>query len=201
MKGSWLLVLAASVLSMAAPALADPSACGQVKDNLVQNCGFETGTWAGWTYTGGTDPWFMIRGVPGDPHSGNDGALFGAMGTDDTLSQVLATTSGATYTISFWLSNHLSDPGGADLEVYWDGTELLDASSLAFAYTQFTFTVTGTGNDTLAFSGRQYSSIYRLDDVVVVAAVPEASSGLWVMPLFALACVPRRLTVVSSPLD
>jgi hypothetical protein len=109
------------------------------------------------------------------------------MGTDDILSQTLATTKGAAYTISFWLSNHMSDPGGADFHVSWDGTDLFDASSLAFAYTQFTFTVVGQGNDTLAFAGRQYGSIYRLDDVAVVDPVPEAS-GLFAVLLASTLC-------------
>ena len=108
------------------------------------------------------------------------------MGTDDVLSQTLATTKGAVYTISFWLSSHLSDPGGADFHVSWDGTDLFDASSSAFAYSQFTFTVVGNGNDALSFAGRQYSSIYRLDDVVVVDPVPETSAAFWLVSAWAL---------------
>ena len=188
----WIRVLAAGLLGLVTQAIANPSACDSVADNLVQNCGFENGTASGWTYTAGTDPWFMVRGVPGDPHSGNYGALFGAMGTDDSLSQVLATTAGANYTISFWLSNHWSDPGGADFHVYWNGTDLFDASSLAFNYTQFTFSVIGTGSDTLMFKGRQFSSIYRLDDVVVVDPVPEPASGFFAILTLAVLALGAR---------
>jgi hypothetical protein len=151
-------------------ALSDPpSICNAVSGNLVLNCGFETGTDADWVFTPaviGTS--FMI--LPGAPYanSGEYGSTFGAIGPfDDTLSQTLSDPAGYSYNLSFYLFNDSTAPGQADFHAYWDGVDIFNASSDAFPYTQFTFTVVGTGNDTLTFAGRQVPSFYALDDIVV----------------------------------
>jgi hypothetical protein len=157
-----------------------PSICNSVAGNLVLNCGFETGTTADWVFTPAAvgSSFFILPGAP-FANSGTYGASFGAIGPfDDTLSQTLSDPAGYKYDLSFYLSNHSTAPGQADFHVDWDGTDIFNASTNAFPYTQFTFTVVGTGNDTVTFAGRQVPSFYALDDVVVTRGplvTPEPS--------------------------
>lgn len=179
-----LLVLGSASLAkatkIAPPPLPDPpSACTAVAGNLVANCGFETGSFSGWTTTpaaSGSD-----FGVNAEwAHSGTYGAGFGATGTlDDSISQTLTTAPG-TVNLSFWLANFSNCVGCADFSAHWDGVDIFDALSTAFSYTPFSFIVPSTGSDTLQFFGRQVPSFYGLDDVVVTqaaaSAVPEPST-------------------------
>ena len=95
---------AAAALSFAHPASA----------NLITNPGFETGDFTGWSKVGGlvAGP---INGV--SPHSGNFQAIFSADGL--ALTQSVATTPGASYTIDFFLAQ----AGGApnSFSVSWGG--------------------------------------------------------------------------------
>lgn len=60
----------------------------------------------------------------------------------------------------------------------WDGSPLLNLSNVAaFGYTQYTFTVSGTGTDQLSFAGYEVPAFFYLDDVSVTGA-PEPSSVL-----------------------
>ena len=99
-----LTLTAAAALSFAHPASA----------NLITNPGFETGDFTGWSKVGGlvAGP---INGV--SPHSGNFQAIFSADGL--ALTQSVATTPGASYTIDFFLAQ----AGGApnSFSVSWGG--------------------------------------------------------------------------------
>jgi len=156
-----------------------PSICDTVSSNLVLNCGFETGTFAHWTTTpaaSGSD-FGIVSGV--EANSGSYAAAFGAVGSlDDSISQTLTTSAGGTYTVSFYLTNSSSpSTGQANFYAYWDGTQIFSASGSAFPYTQFSFTETGVGSDTLTFAGLQVPAWYYLDDVVVTSAsVPEPNT-------------------------
>ncbi len=170
----WSLLAACSLPSFAdvtptgPPSSDPPSICNSVAGNLVLNCGFETGNTADWVFTpAASGSGFFIAGGQ-FANSGSYGAGFGAIGSlDDTLSQTLSDPAGYEYDLSFYLANFSTAPGEADFHVYWDGIDIFNASSNAFPYTQFTFTVVGTGDDTLTFAGRQVPAAYGLDDVVV----------------------------------
>lgn len=181
------------------PAVDPPSICDAISGNLVANCGFETGNFTGWTTVAASSG--SLFGVTSDAafvNSGSFGAFFGAVGTtDDSISQVISDNAGGTYTLSFWLNNLATAPGQANFSVFWDGTDIFNASSSAFPYTQFSFTVTGTGSDTLQFSSLQVPSYYSLDDVAVVGTPEPTSLSLLSAGLLAFGALllfSRRLT-------
>jgi hypothetical protein len=151
----------------------------QIGQSLVDNGGFETGDFTGWTLVGNT----IVYGWRGRStvydavensssqysvaHSGAYGAFLG----DDrlaTLSQNLATISGQNYLISFWLDNPVSGSVQQFL-VNWNGTTLYDSSSPpAFSWTNFQFIVTAGGtNSILQFGAENDPSYFGLDDVNV----------------------------------
>lgn len=170
--------------------------------NLVLNSGFET-------ETGGGPPWSppdnWAVGSVTDPESGNTVADAGADDAlpnngnrdaylgDGTLSQILATTIGTTYTIT-WSVTALPQmilDSGASFTASFDGVDMLSGTPIspgdvAGGYTQYSATVTATSTATLlAFTGLSSgdSGLWYLDDVSVVAQtgntnVPEPSGGL-----------------------
>ena len=146
-------------------------------DNIVVNGGFETGDFSGWTYPHNSS-YLKVNG--NTPYSGSYAAAFGAINNVyDTVSQELATSKGTSYTLSFWLANTYDpylESDSADFQVLWNGTSLEDIiTTTAFGYTEFTFTVTGTGKDVLSFEGYNDPSWTYLDDVSV-DVTPEPSS-------------------------
>src|SRR5215469_8815471 len=105
-----------------------PSVCDAVAGNLVKNCGFETGDFSGWTATAATsNSNFFVSTFA--PHSGNFQAVFAASGpTDDSISQVLSTTAGRSFDLSFFLQVVNGAPAGeADFSASWDGKKVFSA--------------------------------------------------------------------------
>jgi hypothetical protein len=177
--------------------------------NIVNNSGFETGDFTGWS-TGGN------RGVDMDSaHSGTFGAFMGLTEGDTFVSQDLNTTAGSLYDLSFFLQgqgskmqSHTNAIGGfgATFQVFWNGILIFDlANSDPFAYTQFSFTgLAATGSTTnLKFvytfgdsmvNGGFSPLLFNLDDVVVNAVgVPESLSTLWLMlPAMGMFLVSKR---------
>jgi hypothetical protein len=199
------ICLGSMALSPLAMATTIPSICDADPSNIVTNCGFETGTDSGWTETGNfATGWNAISNSVSN--SGQNSLRLGNSPFQGVagLSQTLNTTAGAQYTISFFWADQVANTGfTGDLPnqlftASWDGTNLLtltDQESLSFE--DFTFTVTGTGADTLAFSGYSASYWNYVDDVQVDDPpgdpVPEpASLGLFAGALVALRTLRRR---------
>src|SRR5438874_1567191 len=119
--------------------------------NLITNGGFETGDFTGWTRRGErSDVFGSFNGIA--PHSGNfQAALHGSPQFDlQAIAQTLATTSGQSYIIDFWLANTV--PPEFELNsfaVRWCGLVILDLSNeSAFPYKEYTFNVTATSAST-----------------------------------------------------
>jgi len=146
-----------------------------VDSGLVLNGGFEAGDFTGWTLSGSdTNDIFVDDGSQSgiNPHSGNYLAALGPVGSVSYLSQTLATTPGAVYSLSFWLDS----PDGLtnnEFLVSWGGETLFDQTNLSEipGWTNLQFTVVATGSSTaLQFGSRDDNSYLGLDDISVVPA-------------------------------
>ncbi len=154
------------------------------------------------TFTGCSDTptptcqgWTLTRAAQGSNFQFFPGkASFGGEvpGDYDKISQVVSTTSGASYTIEFDLSSRSGvsgDVGPADFQVTWDGTAVFEDKGLtAFGPTPFSVTVTGTGSDTLAFQAFDMPAWYELSNVTV----PEPSMLAMLIPALGFVEVLRR---------
>lgn len=152
--------------------------------NLITNGGFETGDFTGWTQFGDTS----FTGVcPADspsqdcsgytPFDGNFMASFGAVNSQGGVTQTISTTPGATYLVSFFLSNGADSPNSFDIS--FDGVTLASGTDVGFMHWQpFQFTQVATSDSaTLSFAFYQVPDYFDLDDVSVeVVDTPEPSS-------------------------
>lgn len=178
MRTKTLLVIAVFALCVC---LAAPASYAQ---NLLTNGSFETGDFTGWTTGGNFEDTEVVSGAFYDYTGAEDGnfyAVLGPVGSDGTLSQTLSTVAGAQYNISFWFASVGDSP--SDFSVSWDGTPLLSLSNpnTGANWTQYTYTATGTGSDTLSISFRDDPGYMALDNVSVTqqaSSVPEPSSLL-----------------------
>jgi subtilase family serine protease len=159
----------------------------QIGQSIVQNGGFETGDFTGWTLVGNTVVGRGRRATIYDAvesaatgyqvvHSGSYGAFLGDNQVA-TLSQTFSTMPGQNYLLSFWLDN----PGSGSIQqfsVRWNGTSL---SSLinppAFSWTNYQFIVTATNaSSVLQFAVENDPDYFGLDDVSL-APIPAATFG------------------------
>jgi hypothetical protein len=139
--------------------------------NLVANGDFETGSFSGWTQWGDTS-FTAVAGTFGGvaPHGGSFHAHFGPTSGLGGIYQDLNTTTGASYTLSFWLAHPVTN-SGTEWIVQVGGATLMDVHDTgSFGYTQFTFTFTATSTTTrLQFGFLEPPDYFYLDDVSVVA--------------------------------
>ena len=171
-KLSSVLTIGIGLLLAAVPGRADmASICNAASGNLVANCGFETGDFTGWKLRN-NDGFTLVVGnqVTGDANSGGFYADLGTAFTTVTIQQTLADGPGA-YTFSFAFASG----GGGAFTAMWDNQVLLDlVNAPATPYTEYSFSVTGIGNDTISFVSRNDYNFDALDDVMVTPAA-EAS--------------------------
>jgi hypothetical protein len=169
--------------------------------NLVTNGGFETGDFTGWTQFGDTsftgvcpdgDPSTACSGYT--PHSGAWMGSFGAIHTQGGVTQDLSTIAGATYQISFYLSNGQSPPNS--FSVSFDGVTLISGTNVGYLHWQlFQFTQVASSNTAaLTFAFYQVPDYYDLDDVSVeLVNTPEPGPLALVGGAVVLGILKRRL--------
>lgn len=146
-----------------------PGACA-IPGNLIQNCGFETGTPAPWALFDPTG-FTAVSSNPVYAHTGNWGLFSGPVELLGSVSQTIPTTVGGGYMFSFWLRNG-APVGGTPNQwrVSFGGQVLAGATDAPdFGYTQFTYCTMASGLTTeVKFEFRQDPSFFGLDDVVVI---------------------------------
>jgi hypothetical protein len=193
-------VFCAALFLSASPIFAS-NVC-DVAGNIVANCGFENGVYTStngtysntstpvsWTASLGYDEYTGFDHLNGNPYSGSYNV---SIGNDDgqdvpTLSQTLTDILGATYSGSLYVA--YGGVGTSDTNPFFDvsvdGVNLVTLNYLAAGpYTEYTFSFTGTGSDTLSFGGNTSPSEWYVDDVAVVessgpvspSTTPEPSS-------------------------
>lgn len=146
---------------------------------LVQNGGFEAGSFINWTQTGNTTSTSVTSGNSSYVHSGIYGAELGPVGSMGYLSQTLATFPGQAYLLSFWLNNSI---GGTPTQflVNWGAGAIYSLSNPpAFGWTNLQFIVTAAASSTvLQFGFQNDPNYFGLDDVSVVPIPPAVFQSL-----------------------
>jgi hypothetical protein len=150
-----------------------------IGQSLIQNGGFETGSFDDWTFSGntviGSDIYNAVESSSSQytvAHSGKYGAFLG-----DTklalLAQSFSTVPGQYYWVSLWLDNPTSGSGQRFL-VNWvadAATNTLDRleNPSAFSWINLQFLVQATDtNSTLAIEAENAPAYFGLDDVSVL---------------------------------
>lgn len=142
-----------------------PSICDAVSENLVANCGFETGDFRGW----------LTESPPCFCSIGPEARFSGNFGLDDAggaglayVSQVLPTVAGQQYSLTFRLRN-MGRPNR--FQVRWDGEivyELVDAADFPWTEFQLDGLVASKDRSEIRFGFYNELDSWFFDDIVVV---------------------------------
>jgi hypothetical protein len=154
--------------------------------NMVQNGGFELGSFADWTTNGNFEYCYVTADAP-YVHSGKYGAEVGPSATLGYISQTLATTVGQSYQISCWLYSDGQAPN--EFTVLWNGATLFDqpnvpaTTGLPGHWTNLQFQASATLTSTVLSLGfRDDPSYLGLDDIsvypTVAPVIPPFHGGL-----------------------
>ncbi len=185
--------LSVAVLLTLATSQVRADTCNGFTNNLVSNCGFESGSLSSWGGSATTVSSNYVGVDAGDPftsvttpYSGNYEAYLGNPSSTVALTQTLATASAGSYLIEFALLNDTSpaSPYTNSFSLSFGGNTLFSESAVvAGGYTLYSVLgSTSTASTPLSFVSRNDGGFFELDSVSVTAAatpvVPEPSSWL-----------------------
>ena len=174
------LVLAALVLTAAAA----PTTA--LATNLVLNPGFETGDFTDWNATAAND--LFVGTGSNYAHSGTYGAQLGTVGSEGSLSQLIATTPGASYDVSFWFNEHAGPTNEFSASFAGDTfVSLTNYNPDGNGWEQFSQVITASSSSSLlSFTERQDPGYQGLDDISVSAVPLPGSVGMFGSALLGL---------------
>ncbi len=148
-------------------------------DQLIVNGGFETGDFTGYVVDAGATGVDSSDGPGGySAHGGNYYAYLGSVYDLGSISQSFTDVAGTSYTFSYYLAGNGTTP--SEFAAQFDGTTLTDmVNPGVMPYMQYSFSVIGTGHDTITFLERDDPDYLALDDVSFSTSTnltPEPSS-------------------------
>ena len=194
------LLIVAALLASLGSAQATTTPTNLVVDGSFEDQSQSAGSWniyntlTGWTTVSGAG--IELRNqVAGNAFEGNNYVELDS-NNNSAMSQTLATTAGAFYTLSFEYSAREGVVAASNpVAVSWNGTLLATAmldgtGQTGNVWHEYSFIVQGSGSDTLKFAavGASDSRGGSLDAVsLTVAAVPEPST--WFLMIGGLALI------------
>jgi hypothetical protein len=148
---------------------------------LIQNGGFETGSFGDWTVSGNVGNSYAasepLNNNPSYSHSGNFSAWLGMNNTVGYLSQTIPTALGQSYLLSLFLDSPSGIGSSNEFAISWDGLTIFDQQGITtVGWTNLQFIVWATSDSTeLEFSFDNATNYFRLDDVSLSNLPPTLS--------------------------
>ena len=163
--------------------------CSANPHNLVNNCGFETGNFTGWTLSGNDVPGELgnLYGVEGldpldgiSPDNGSYQAYFADLDANaTTLSQTIATVAGDRYQVSWYLVQDTAvvAPYSNQFSASFGGVSLVNLTAVPVeGYTYYSYsTVAASSSSVLSLRLGNDLGEFLVDDVSVILT-PEPSA-------------------------
>ena len=127
----------------------------------------------GWTFSGHAGPdWWDLSKRTGAWDAYVNAPVHGVSGS---VSQTVATTPGASYTVSFWLSGNCCAAGDISVTFGGDGFSQSYSQQMHFGWEEHSFTTIAADSLTeFMFSGQNLDGTFFIDDISITG--PEANS-------------------------
>lgn len=172
--------------------------------NLIKNGGFETGDFTSWSLLD-PDNESSVQTAPFNGYAPHGGKYFAALAGDQShslLSQTITDMPGQQLLLTFYLesdgleTNELTLDFGNSFSPEFSGIASTNGS-----YDRYSFTVTGSGSDTLTFDTVDFRTWLAVDDVSLtpIGSVPEPATWALMLIGFGVIGAAMRRRDESAP--